>query len=494
VVLVSVFACTAQAHAAGRPLENGIFDPKSFESAEGGLALDKTREAGATTVRIWLGWQGVAPLGDTKPAGFDPRNPFDPNYYWSYIDQLVIDAVQHGLEPMLMIVDAPDWAERSSGGGLYGRDPDPKELGYFAEAAVKRYSGYVGTIPRVRRWELWNEPNLHKYLLPQYDAPFKETIPGDTKALSPGRYRALLEPFARAVHLLKDNIVVAGELAPFGRTQSYSHAVPPLRFMRELLCINKKNKPKSGCEPVHFDAWSHHPYTEGGPNHSSASPENASMGDLPEMREILDVALRAGHVASKQKVQFWITEFSWDTKPPDSKGVPEKLHARWVAEALYRMWQSRVSLVVWFKIVDDLATGTEGYQIESGLYFDCGSGWSCAEPKLALTAFRFPFVAFRSDKRVRVWGRTPDSASEDVIVEQRKHGRWRRLAELNADRNGIFKARPKAVGKGPVRARLNASDHATGAGVGANRSLPFRLMETPDRFVPVFGGGTPSQT
>jgi hypothetical protein len=300
----------------------------------------------------------------------------------------------------------------------------------------------------------------------------------------------MLKPFARAVHILPDNLVVAGELAPFGSTGSYAHAVWPLQFMRELLCLDDRNNPKAGCKPVHFDVWSHHPYTEGGPNHSSAYPENASMGDLPEMRQILDAAVRAGHVVSKQKVQFWITEFSWDTKPPDSNAVPEKLHARWVAEALYRMWQARVSLVIWFKIVDEAQAGDDGYHYESGLYRSpCGAGWSCAEPKLALTAFRFPFVAFRSDKRVRVWGRTPDSASEDVIIEQRKNGRWRRLGEPNSDHNGIFKARLKTVGKGPVRARLKTSEDASGARVHGARSLPFRLMETPDRFIPVFGGG-----
>jgi len=77
-------------------------------------------------------------------------------------------------------------------------------------------------------------------------------------------------------------------------------------------------------------------------------------------------------------------------------------------------------------------------------------------------------------------------------VEQRKHGSWRRLGEPNADRNGIFKARPRSAGKGPVRARLKSSQDASGARVRGARSVPFRLMETPDMFVPVFGGRTPT--
>ena len=47
-----------------------------------------------------------------------------------------------------------------------------------------------------------------------------------------------------------------------------------------------------------------------------------------------------------------MTEFSWDSNPPDPKGVPAVLEGRWVAEALYRMWSAGVSLVTWFTLRD----------------------------------------------------------------------------------------------------------------------------------------------
>ena len=103
---------------------------------------------------------------------------------------------------------------------------------------------------------------------------------------------------------------------------------------------------------VHFDVWSTDPYTAGGPTHQAHRPNDVSLGDLPEMKAVLDAGVAAGHIVSPQPVQFWVTEFSWDSNPPDPAGVPAALEGRWVAEALYRMWSAGVSLVVWFTLRD----------------------------------------------------------------------------------------------------------------------------------------------
>jgi hypothetical protein len=479
---------SAPSSASAQPLETGLFDPQSYE-LDGPTALDRTRDAGATTVRIWLGWSGVAPAAETKPVDFDPRDPEDPNYGWQLIDKLVLDATAAGLEPILMIAGAPTWAERGTEGADGGRNPDPKEFAYFAEAAARRYSGSVAGLPRVSRWEAWNEPNLYRYLIPQYkDAPASRNVPEGSEPLSPTLYRAMVRGFSRAIHRVHpDNLVVAGGLAPYGRTDAYRHAVAPLTFMRRFLCLDAHNKPLDRCKPIAFDVWSHHPYTEGGPNHKAAVKGNASMGDLPAMRRILDAAIRAGSIDSREPVRFWVTEFSWETKPPDVAGVPARIHARWMAEAFYRMWRQGISLVVWFKIQDEAQKSYLGVHHESGLYTACDSGWSCAKRKLSFRAFRFPFVAFRSARRVRVWGRTPTATPDDVVIEQRGKERWRPLGELRANRDGIFRKRLRARGDGPVRARVVASAAKTGAGRRRARSVPFALVETPDLAVTVFG-------
>ena len=469
--------------ATAQPLETGVFDHIEFPGPERDLAFDRVIAAGGTSVRISVPWGAIAPGGEdgmTKPDGFRPRDPTDPFYKFASLDAQVTAAVRHGLMPILTIFHAPLWAERGTEGNPGARDPDPEELARFTEAVARRYSGTVQDLPRVSHWMLWNEPNLHRYFMPQYDTPYGQLVQNGTKALSPGRYRRLLQAFAREVHAVHpDNEVIAGGLAPFGRAAGGRHAVAPLRFMRELLCMSTANKPEPGCKPLRFDIWSTHPYTEGGPNHSSIEPENASLGDLPEMRKILKASVRSGHVKPNRKMRFWVTEFSWDTKPPDPEGVPMKIHARWVSEALYNMWRSGVSLVTWFKIRDEPSRGADGLHHESGLYFCNADGSDCNKRKRSFTAFQFPFVAFDRGNRVQVWGRAPNSRPATVDVEQRGNKGWRPLKTMDTNRFGIFRTRIRTRGDGPLRARIPDPPRA--------RSLPFELMETPDFFVKIFG-------
>jgi hypothetical protein len=88
-------------------------------------------------------------------------------------------------------------------------------------------------------------------------------------------------------------------------------------------------------------------------------------------------------------------------------------------------------------------------------------------------------VAFKADRKVRVWGRTPDGVPGKVLVEQRKNGRWRRLDQLRTNRHGIFRKRLRRRGGGEVRARL--------ADAPRERSVPFELKPTPDMAVTIFG-------
>jgi hypothetical protein len=147
-----------------------------------------------------------------------------------------------------------------------------------------------------------------------------------------------------------------------------------------------------------------------------------------------------------------------------------------VAEALYRMWKAGVSLVTWFTI-RDRPVRTSPYQ--AGLYF-AGPTPARDRPKPALTAFRFPFVAFARKGRILVWGRTPRREAETVVIEQRRRSGsgWRHVATLDANRAGIFEAELPAGGDGDLRARVPSS--------GA-KSLPFSLERVPDRMYQPFG-------
>ena len=117
------------------------------------------------------------------------------------------------------------------------------------------------------------------------------------------------------------------------------------------------------------------------------------------MHRLLVAAARQGRIISNGPLDFWVTEFGWDSDPPDRGGVPTRLHARWVSEALYRMWKAKVTLASWFLLRDGTGDDT---RFQSGLYALCPQNAldvRCDRPKRSLRAFRFPFVAFRERRQ-----------------------------------------------------------------------------------------------
>jgi hypothetical protein len=242
--------------------------------------------------------------------------------------------------------------------------------------------------------------------------------------------------------------------------------------MRMMLCLSRKLTPTCRAR-AEFDVWSHHPYTSGGPTHEAFGRDDVSLGDLPEMRAVLDAAIRHRKIVSRRRVRFWVTEFSWDTSPPDPEGVPLALHRRWVSEALYQMWRSRVSLVVWLQIRD---AAHRRSPFQAGLYFASG------RPKPALQAFRFAFVAYTRGRRVYTWGRTPFGAPGRIAVEQRAGRRWRRLGTVSTGPHGVFERTFARRGRGDLRAQVVASGETSRA---------FSLTRPRDRFVYPFGSWHP---
>jgi hypothetical protein len=464
--------------ASTRPLVTAVDDWPPDDPAGAATFGEHVRAAGAKFLRLAVRWNAVAPNGSSRPAGFDARNPADPAYSWGVFDYRVRTAVANGLTVALAIFGAPAWAQSSE--RLRPIDgpvrPSPSDLADFATALATRYSGSFQGLPRVRYWQIWNEPNLSIYLMPQ--------VEGD-RNVSPAWYRDMVNAASRAIHAVhSNNVVIAGGLAPFGGiirgpdSDRHQERLAPLAFMREMLCMSKGAKPRPTCrESAEFDIWSHHPYTFGGPTRKAANPDDVSLGDLGEMRTLLEAAKRARHIESSRDVAFWVTEFSYDSKPADPNGLSPALHARWTSEALYRMWENGVTLVTWF-FLRDRPFPAEMYQ--SGLYLRGEAGIASDRPKPALRAFRFPFVAFREKGgQVSYWGRTPAGVRKAVVVEQQRRG-WKRLASPKVDRYGIFQGRVPARGRGSLRARLAN---------GSDLSLPFSLNRPKDfRFCP-WGSG-----
>lgn len=246
--------------------------------------------------------------------------------------------------------------------------------------------------------------------------------------------------------------------------------------MRSLLCLSKGRHPHATChDPVHFDVWSHHPYTFGGPFGTAKTPGDVELGNLSQMRTVLRAGVGDGHVVSPHPVQFWITEFAWDSKPPRRGAAPLALAARWTAESLWQAWRSGVSLLTWFGLEDK--AGTSPYK--SGLYFHASS-LANARPKPVLTAFRFPFVAYLHRSTVSVWGRDATSSGERVTIQLRRgrHGGWRTVGYVVANSAGIFQAK--------LRLKAAKKDWLRAEAAGSGKSLAFSLTRPRDPHIGPF--------
>jgi hypothetical protein len=450
-------------------LRTAVVEPPDLDLAGSNLVFERMHGAGATAVRMDLSWYTIAPKA--LPAQFDPENPSDPAYDWSSLDARVLAAFAHGVEPYLTVNDAPVWARIGDQG--VGAPPNPADLGKFMRAAAERYGGSYPGLPRIRYWQVWIEPNVNKFFKPQYDA--------NGKPVAPIRYAAMVNAAAASVHAVHaDNKVIAGGLSPFTVKVGITNTIGPMRFMQEMLCMNAKNKPRTSCaRRVHFDIWSHHPFTSGGPTHHAQRKGDVSLGDLPEMKALLNASFKAQHILTSGSPGFWVTEFSWDTNPPDPAALPVKLQARWTAEALHVMWKAGITMVTWLDIRDHPYPQDA---VQSGLYY-AGRTLEQDKPKLTLSAFRFPFVAYTQKRGIFVWGRTPWGRPGRVVIYQSSTGRWKQRAFLTANRYGIFTGTIKGARTGVLRAQLAVGGKAAG------RSLSFSLKQPPDRLIRIFGSG-----
>jgi hypothetical protein len=463
VVVVGVAASAATARSGGRPvfvattgatapLATGIADPV-FLKSQAATAYAMVRQAGATYARSTVSWKSIAPK--TLPvSGFDPADPASPYYSWGALDASIAAAAAAGVTPILDIVGPPRWAYSVQPGTWKGGSPSLPALRAFATAIATRYDG-SGSAPAAHVFSVWNEANYSKNLYPQ----------------SAAFYRSMVNVVADSVHAVDpSDIVVAGELAPFRHftsTRDRNHTISPLAFMRSMFCLSNTTPVHRTCSrSAKFDVWAHHPYSNSGPFGHAKSSGGVELGDLPKMGQLLQTAEQLGAIASAHPVQFWVTEVGWSTNPPNKHGVPLNLEARWVAESMYQMWRSGVTLGVWFQL-SDLPTSTP---FQSGLYFRSPS-LADAVAKPLLQPFRFPFVAYlKPNGKVQVWGRDTTSDVRKVAIQRQSRvgGPWTTVADITSNSQGIFAA---TLPRG-----LDYSDSLRASAEGSGTSLPFALL------------------
>ena len=142
------------------------------------------------------------------------------------------------------------------------------------------------------------------------------------------------------------------------------------------------------------------------------------------------------------------------------------------SEALYRMWRAGVSLASWFFLRDG---GGQDAKFQSGLYLRCADGIECDRPKLALQAFRFPFVALPAEALRAHLGPDPaqldHDASRDRARAQGPVGARRlsegRIRPAASSRAGCAKAK-----RGRYRARIPGGEASRGFSLKVPAGLP----------------------
>jgi hypothetical protein len=429
------------------------------------LELTRIRATGARFVRIPVNWREF--VAEAPPPGFQARDPADSAYRFARLDASVESVAAAGLEPLLVVSHAPAFAEaphRWPYAYLGSWAPNPIALEEFAAALALRYDGSFpdamapgGVLPRVRLFQAWNEPNLARYLEPQWVA-----VGGRWSAFSPLLYRQLLNGFYAGVKSVQPaDVVVSAGVAPNGEPAGMGR-MAPVTFLREVLCLGAARR--SCPDPPHFDVLAFHPLSVGNPDLPAESSLDVSISDAAKITGLLGQAERHGTALPAGAKPVWVTELNWESSPPAPGGVPARLQAAWVSRALHRLWVAGVSLVDWQFLLDPYpaeraSTPTGGlveYQRPAGLY-SAGAGGdpAIALPKPFLRGFTFPFDPLRVDRRrVRVWAllERPEQA---VSLQRLGRGRsWRTIARLHADRRGVLNALVSL--RGAARLRLES--------------------------------------
>jgi len=125
---------------------------------------------------------------------------------------------------------------------------------------------------------------------------------------------------------------------------------------------------------------------------------------------------------------LWMTEFSYDSKPPNPYGISLAKQARWLEQGLYILWRQHVNTALWYLVSDQPPPYDVNYS--SGVYFRTG------KRKPSFRAYRFPLVVMPVGARERVWGITP--ARGTVKVQRKIRRRWRTVATFRRRANRVF--------------------------------------------------------
>jgi hypothetical protein len=387
VAAVLAVLAAAQPASSSPRIRYGIQDDAWLAYGPGTLEQRLTTIAalGVPLVRFTLHWDQIAP---TRPA--DAASPDDPAYDWQLSDSILDGLRAHGLTPVVTLLGSPPWA---NGGKPSNYAPlRAADFGRFASAAATRYRW-------VRYWVVWNEPNQERWLRPSSARVYVQR---------------LLNPAYAAIHAVSGGAQVGGgATAPRAGTAG----VAPVTWIRAMAAAGAQ-----------LDAYAHHPYP-------SSPAETPFSGGCARCLTITMATL--GRLVSTVTRAFgpkriWLTEYGYQTKPPDPFGVSPGRQAAYIGQAALRAYEEpRVDMLIQYLYRDEPTLD----RFQSGLVYRNNS------PKPSLLAFELPFAEkSRSGSRVVVWGQLRDGAgARPYRIQIETDGGWRTLGGTTlSGAGGVF--------------------------------------------------------
>ena len=261
----------------------GIVDHLYYTDRDRVLTLNGI--AGFNWVRQQVVWKDI-----------EGPNPGD--YAWGELDQIIPDVAKKGQKLLVSIVRSPAFYEPTG-----GMPSDPKPMGNFVEAMVKRYGNTIAA------YEIWNEPNLQQ-------ENGGRVVPEDA-----GKYVELLvECYKRIKAVNPAAFVIAAPPSSTG-IDDPALAVSDEKWYRAVYAY------KNGLVKNFFDAQGVHP---GG----AANPPDTLFPEKPSVIEgcIYSSPTKCWndapthyfrHLENIRRFmvdsgvgdhQIWVTEFGWATK------------------------------------------------------------------------------------------------------------------------------------------------------------------------------------
>ena len=351
------------AASASRSLQLGLFDDTQLNYGNPDRVFPMLQQLRTQLVRVNLIWGGANGVAKRRPV--NPMNPADPAYDWSVYDRTVTYAQRYGMKVVFSILGTPPWANRAAGVNVAPRSA--LDLERFAVAAARRYNGTFkgadgANLPAVRSWLAWNEPNNPAFLRPQF-----RKVRGKQVIQSAIDYAKICNAVVKGVRktTIGASKVACGVTGPRGNNNPNSNrpAVSPLPFLRGMKKAGAKG----------FDAYAHHPYY-GAPRETPSTPPPPGIhGNAATAITLGNLNLLIAEVTRLYgNKRIWITEYGYQTNPPDKIfGVSRANQAKYLTQSYgIAKRHPRIDMFLWFLLRDERRLA-DGWQ--SGLLTASGA-------------------------------------------------------------------------------------------------------------------------